>query len=174
MTSPLKFMLATTCTLALLASAAQARLTQPAQEFARQAAISSEFELQSSKLALQKAQSEEVKDFAQQMIDDHTQASTRLRDALKEADADPAALASTSLDAKHQALLDGLTSAQASNFDQQYITAQKQAHQEALTLFGDYAENGDNEDLKDFAENTLSTLQEHHEQVKELSPTPAR
>jgi putative membrane protein len=152
----------------LLSSAAWARLEQPAQDFARKAAISSEFEIQSSKLALQKSQSKDVKDFAQQMIDDHTKASTALKDTLKEEGADVAQFTSPQLDAKHQALLDGLKNASGTDFDQRYLAAQKTSHEEAVILFSDYAENGQNESLKDFAENTLDTIKEHNDHIGEV------
>lgn len=153
----------------LLSTPALAALSPTAEGFARNAAISSEFELQSSKLALQKSQSDKVKEFAQQMIDDHTKAAADLKEALEEADANAELATPKELDPKHQALLDNLSNASGAAFDQQFIAAQKQAHDQAVNLFRQYSENGDNEELQDFAENTLATLEEHQEHAQELS-----
>lgn len=51
--------------------AAPAEVTDPAQ-FASIASVSNMFEIESSKLAREKASSDEVKAFAEQMIADHT------------------------------------------------------------------------------------------------------
>ena len=39
------------------------------------------------------------------------------------------------------------------------------AHQDAIALFSGYAEGGDNDKLKSFAETTLPTLQEHQQMI---------
>ncbi len=50
-----------------------------AQDFVNMAAVGGMFEVQSSQLALNKTQDNRVRDFAQHMIQDHTQASEKLR-----------------------------------------------------------------------------------------------
>src|SRR5690349_2649834 len=78
-------------------------VTQP-QAFVDMAASSNMFEIESSKLALEKASTQPAKDFAQHMIDDHLKAGAEMKAA---ADAEgikvPAAL-----DDKHIADLDNL------------------------------------------------------------------
>ena len=53
------------------AATAQAS-TISARDFVHKASIANQFEIESSQLALDKAQSSEVKSFAQRMVDDHT------------------------------------------------------------------------------------------------------
>ena len=54
-------------------------------------------------------------------------------------------------------------------FDQDYVQAQLQAHQDAVALFTAYSRNGDNPALKSFAAKTLPTLKHHLTQVEALS-----
>ena len=56
----------------------------------KKAAISNLFEIQSNQLALQKSQNEQVKKFAQMMVDDHTKAGEQLKSTLSTAKIDPA------------------------------------------------------------------------------------
>ncbi len=50
----------------------QATASKAAQNFVQKASAGDQFELMTSRLALQKAQSADVKSFAQRMVDDHT------------------------------------------------------------------------------------------------------
>lgn len=138
-------------------AAATATAVTTAQQFVPIAAASNMFEIESSRLALQKSQSAGVKSFAQEMIDDHTKATKEMQAVLAKANlAAPAAM-----DARHQQMVTQLNSASGAQFDQAYMTMQLQAHQEAVALFTSYSQGGDNPDLKAFATKTLPTLKEH-------------
>jgi putative membrane protein len=52
--------------------------------------------------------------------------------------------------------------------DQVFAQQQVQAHQEAIALFRAYSENGDNQELKQFAEESLPGLEEHLKMTQEL------
>ena len=135
------------------------------QQFAEKAAVSNLFEIQSSELALEKAEAEEVKSFAQKMIDDHTKAGEEMKAA---AQADGVSSVPEELDATHKEMMDKLNAASGQEFDQQYVQMQEQAHQEAVTLFKDFSENGSDSKLKEFAAATLPTLEQHHSMVEGL------
>jgi putative membrane protein len=136
-----------------------------AQTFVRDASVGNQFEIMSSQLALKKTQNDDVKQFAQHMIDDHS----RVRDQLKALASSARGMPqpSAKLDAKHQKLLDALKSAK-SDFDKRYIDTQVDAHNEAVTLFDNYSKNGDNDVLKKFATDTLPTLKEHQQQIGQI------
>lgn len=134
-------------------------------EFVKNAAISSSFEIASSKLALEKSKNAAVKEFAQKMIADHSAADKKLKATLATEGLSPA-LAPATLDEKHQKIYDDLKMAK--NFDAEYISAQTDAHAEAVSLFTDYSTKGDNASLKSFAKETLPTLKQHKEHVEEL------
>ena len=78
----------------------------------------------------------------------------------------------TTLDAKHQKLIDDLNSASAESFDKAYAKQQVDAHQEAVNLFKKYEANGDDPDVKQFAEKTLPTIQHHLDEAKKLPSGP--
>ena len=142
--------------IALLVSGS-ARAAPSAETFVKKAAVANLFEIQSSQLALQKSHNEQVKKFAQMMIDDHTKAGEQLKSTLSAANIDSSTVP-TILDAKHEKIEDKLNSASAGKFDKDYIQAQSQAHIETIALFKSYAENGDNPAIKTFAHQTLPTL----------------
>src|SRR3954468_13168380 len=50
-------------------------------EYVKKSAVSDQFEIEAGKLALQKAQDPAVKSFAQKMVDEHTRASEKLKQA---------------------------------------------------------------------------------------------
>jgi len=138
----------------------------PAQEFVTMAASSDMFEIQSSTAALERAESAEVKQFAQMMIDDHTEASEDLLAAIQQSGEDleaPGAMTE-----KHQEQIDTLNAVTGTDFDAAYVDAQVAAHEEALALMTSYAEGGDNEALKAHAEKTAHVVQTHLEHVQQL------
>jgi putative membrane protein len=135
-----------------------------AQDFVNMAAVGGMFEVQSSELALTKSQDQAVKDFAQQMVTDHTAANERLMTLASEQQL----TVPSELDEKHQQRVDTLNNANAQNFDPVYGQFQVEAHQEAVQLFEGYSQQGDNDALKAFATETLPTLQQHFDKAKTL------
>lgn len=159
-----KFLIAAAL-VAFVAPAAQARGMKPGK-FVDQAAISNMFEIQSSQVALEKSTRDDVKRFAQHMIDDHTKVSNEMTQLLQSSNMNVQPPAD--LDKKHaqQVMkMQGLTGAK---FDTAYINAQVKGHQDAVKLFQSYAQNGDNAQLKQFAQATLPTLQEHLREAQGL------
>jgi len=128
-------------------------------------ASSNMFEIESSKLALEKASSDEVKAFAQQMIDDHTKAGEKLAGVLEKS-GDP--LPPRELAPKHAEVLEQLKTADGKAFDTAYVGAQHDAHVEAVALFTAYAAKPDDPALGAFATETLPTLKMHLEHVKTM------
>ncbi len=138
-----------------------------AQNFIKNASVCNEFEIESSKLALQKSSSADIKRFAQIMVDDHSKAAVKLDALLKQSDSHVKPVGK--LDSKHEKLMGKLESSNGNSFNKQYISIQTDAHKEAVNLFSDYSKNGDDAPLKEFATETLPTLQAHLDHVKQLS-----
>ena len=137
--------------------------------FVNMAHSSNNFEIQSSQLAESKAEDGAVRDFAQQMIKDHTAAGERMTEVLQQAGVEPP---TEDLSERHRQMVQTLQDASGQSFDPAYVQMQYQAHREAVTLFENYAENGDNETLRSFAAETLPTLQKHFAEVRELPGAP--
>jgi putative membrane protein len=143
---------------------ATAPVTQPVQ-FAEMARMSNLFDIETSKVALEKATSPEVRAYAKQMIDDHMRASELMQPASESEGID----LPTELDEQHRVQLEAIAKSQGQDFDKVYLSAQLEAHEQAVALFEGYASKGTPGALKDFAAKTLPTLQEHLQDVKVLS-----
>jgi putative membrane protein len=136
-------------------------VTDPA-EFAEMAASSNMFEIQSSKLALDKSQNDEILSFAQQMIDDHQAAGEKMKQAAQEAGVEvPSEMAED-----QQEALDDLE--EADDFDEAYVDAQVEAHDEAVDLFEGFSENAEDGPLRTFAQETLPTLEDHKSRIEDI------
>lgn len=137
------------------------------QDFITQAAISDLFEIESSRLAVERATDAPTKTFAQQMITDHTKTTSELKGLLTTANLQvtpPAAL-----DAAHQKKLDRLKGLNGADFTKAYHEMQEDAHEAAVSLFKRYASGGDVPALKDWAGRTLPALQHHLKMADELN-----
>jgi predicted outer membrane protein/sporulation protein YlmC with PRC-barrel domain len=133
-----------------------------AAEFVTRAANSDMFEIQSSELALTKTQDNPIRNFAQHMIQDHTAASEKLKTAAQ------GQTVPTNLDQEHAQMLQQLQQASGNDFSRSYVQMQFDGHQKAVALFESYAQNGDNAQLKEFAQQTVPTLREHFQQITQL------
>ncbi len=147
-----------------LAVPAMAQTVDP-QEFVNQAASSDLFEIRSSELALERAQNERVRGFAEMMIADHTQASENLAVA---AEAAGVTVPADMLEA-HAAQFEALEAVEEAGFDAAYVDAQRAAHEEALALMQGYAQSGDSEPLRDHAAATAPVIETHLEHVRGLA-----
>jgi putative membrane protein len=147
-------------------SAAAPTAKMETRTYVEKAADADLFEIESSKLALQKSTTSDVRSFAQMMIKDHTASTEKLKATLKKEkmDAPPA-----TLDPQHQAQLDRLKAEASTGFDNAYIKAQLQGHQDALSLHQDYAANGADKGLKAFAAKTEKIVQMHLDHVEALA-----
>jgi putative membrane protein len=141
-------------------------VTATTKRYAEGAALADMFEVDSSKIALDRSKSPEIKKLAQDMIDAHTKTSDELKSKLVRAGL--IVELPTVLDAMHKALLDELKSANAQDFDMRYLAQQKNAHNEALMLHQSYARNGDIADLKALANDTAPKIEQHMTMLNEL------
>ena len=130
-------------------------------------AISDMFEIQAGQLAAEKAQNGDVKSFGQEMVDDHSKTSADLKELIK--DEDIKVELPAKLDDEHQAKLDKLKGLSGNQFDKTYVQMQVNAHEKAVSLFEAYAAAGENDDLKDWAEDTLPKLKEHLKEANDLN-----
>ncbi|RTM07529.1 MAG: DUF4142 domain-containing protein [Hyphomicrobiales bacterium] len=152
------------CAAVALGFAQPALSAEKAQDFVNKAAEGGIFEVESSKIVQGKAKEQAVNDFAQKMITDHGAANAKLQLIAGEQKLQVPA----ETDAKHKSDLESLKSANGS-VDQSYVKMQQDAHADAVKLFRDYAADGDNADLKAFAQQTLPTLKMHQEMVEKLA-----
>lgn len=131
------------------------------QEFVNRAASSGMFEVMSSELALERAATPSVKEFAQMMVTDHTKANDELKIvAAANGLTVPAEMSGTPADDWEM-----LQNADAGVFEQSYVDMQIKAHSTAIDLFSAQAQATTNPELSAFAQKTLPTLQSHREML---------
>lgn len=131
-----------------------------APDYIAKAADADMLEIETSKIALTRASSAEVKKFAQMMVDAHTKSTADLK----------AALAASGLAITPPAMLpddmkkkvDDLNAVDMAGFDRAYMDMQVDAHQSALDLHTRYAQDGDNAQLKAAAAAIAPVVQEHY------------
>ena len=134
-------------------------------KFLKDAAIGAMVEVELGKIAVQKASSDAVKQFAQKMVDDHTKANEELRQIAITTNIN----VPDALDSKHQSRVDKLSKLSGTEFDRAYIKDQLKDHQQDVKEFQNEAENGNREAVKNFASKTLPMLQEHLNMAKDLN-----
>jgi putative membrane protein len=136
----------------------------PTAEFVDKAAVGNMFEIQSSKLVIDKGQGipNDLQQFAQRMMKEHTDVGQKLKTLAK------TAKVPESLDQKHADMLKKLAAAQGKEAARTYADLQVQSHQESVALFERYAATGQDAELKGFAQQTLPALKQHLEAIRKL------
>ena len=96
-----------------------AEMTRTTKGFVTAAATSDMYEITAGKIALQRAQSPAVKEFAQKMVDAHTETTAKLKSILASNNID--VVPPVHVDYRRQGMLDDLRGAKAQDFDHRYI-----------------------------------------------------
>lgn len=137
-------------------------------DFVRKAAMLDLFEVEAGKIASEKGQSDTVKQYGQHMVEAHGKTAGALK-GIVEAEKLDLALPGR-LSKRYHTMIEALNKAKPEDFDRTYAEQQVKAHKRAADLFDDYAEDGDNAALKEFAANVLPTIKEHLQQAEKLVP----
>ena len=148
----------------LLGLFANSAYAQSPAEFINDASAKGMADIEASRLAHQKTESKEVKDYTVVVINDLTTANQHLAKIAKKLDL-PVAPREEVID-KSKALIpdvkDGPT------FDQAYAASQVQSTQAAIAQIEQEAQTTDVPEIKAFAEETLPKLQNHLQMAKAL------
>jgi len=134
-------------------------------EFAQTVANSDAFEIQSSELAAQRASRQQVKDFAATMVRDHQTTTQQLTALAPQINLTPP---TPQLDATLQGRIDSLRGQSGEAFDDAYLDAQVEAHENAVRTFESYIASAQPGPLRDWANTTLPKLREHLQHVQTL------
>jgi putative membrane protein len=140
------------------------RLGTDDRDFFDDAAQGGLLEVKLGEHVVKQGASEEVKHFAQRMIDHHTKANQRLAVAGHQ---DGLSMPQD-LDKKHQDTLDRFTQLAGSKLDQEYLDEMVSEHKDDVKAFEHESKDGKDLALKQFAASTLPTLQEHLTQARQL------
>ena len=148
------------------AAPALAALSAADETFVTEAANGGLAEVQLGQLAVQKASSPQVKQFAQRMVTDHTQANQELMQLGKSENLN----LPTQLDTKHKSEMDRLSTMSGNAFDIAYMQHMVQDHQTTVADFQKQAQSGSDPALKAFAQKQLPILQQHLQMAQASVP----
>jgi len=135
------------------------------EQFAKEAAVGGMCEVKLGQLAEEKGSSEAVKNFGKRMVEDHSKAGDELKSAASQSNIN----LPTDLKVKDQKIYDHLSALSGSAFDKAYAEDMVRDHMHDVHAFRQEANNGTNEPIKNFASQTLPTLQEHLKMAKEMA-----
>ena len=134
------------------------------KKFVKEAAEGSMVEVQLGKVAMQKSSNEAVKRFAQQIVNDHSKAAEDLKQVASKQNMP----VPTGIGSKAQSKIDKLSKLSGPAFDKAYVKGELKGHKDDVRMFQSEAQNGDNPSVKQFASQTLPTLQQHLAMAKSL------
>jgi putative membrane protein len=137
------------------------------KRFVKEALSGNQFEVEAGKLAAQRAQRQEIKDFAQMLVKDHQQANQDLQPIAQQMGIESSE--QQKLNPVHQAQLDELKQLQGQAFDRAWVYTQFADHQKDILCYRDVAQEAQDPQLKDYAQQTLPTLQQHLEHASMLA-----
>lgn len=133
-------------------------------EFMTKAASGGMMEVELGKLAQQKGQHADVKNFGQMMVTDHTKAN----DELKALAAAKGIMLPDSMGSDHMDHVRDLRDKTGADFDKAYMNLMVEDHQEDIDDFEEAARDLQDADAKAFASKTLPVLQKHHERARQI------
>jgi putative membrane protein len=112
-----------------------------------------------------KASDQQVKDFANKMVTDHTKANDELQALMTQ----KGLSAPTAIPAKNKAKDDKLKAKSGADLDKAYMADMVKDHDKDVKEFQDEATNGNDPDVKAWAAKTVTTLQEHDKMAHDIA-----
>lgn len=140
------------------------------QKFIDMAAQTDMVEAHLGQLAANQADSQDVKDYAQTLVADHTADYQQLT-ALAAKDN---LTVPTAIDAAHNKMIAPFEKLKGAAFDTRYAHEMVAGHTEAIGVYTKESTDAQNPDVKAYASATLPTLQKHLDAAKDLAKKPAK
>ena len=132
--------------------------------FIKKAADGGLTEVELGRLAAEKGGSDEVKDFGNEMVKDHS----KLNDNLKEIAAKMNVTVPENISAKHHAAIEKMSSLSGAAFDKAYVNAMLMDHEKDIGEFEKADKEVKNSDLKQFIEDALPIMKDHLEKIRKF------
>jgi putative membrane protein len=134
------------------------------QRFVQKAAMGHMTEIRLAQVAQQRASSQAVKDYAERLEQDHSQALEQLKEVASRENI----TLLDELDSKHQKHIDHFSKLSGEQFDRAFMQHMIKDHKEEIALFERQASQGREPELKTYASNTLPKLREHLNMATEI------
>ena len=146
------------------------KLSPSERAFVRKAAEANLAEVELGKLAAERASSPQVKQFGQRMVDDHTKAN----DQLKQVASEEGITLPDKLSAKDEATKARLEKLSGDQFDHAYMLNMVRDHTQDVSEFRTESKTAKDSSVKNFAQQTLPTLEDHLKEAKSIEPHTTR
>jgi putative membrane protein len=147
------------------ATAATTKLASMDRTFIAKAAMGGMAEVELGQLAKDKAESQDVKDFASRMVEDHGKANDELKGLADQKNVK----FPTTIDKAHRSAKSMLEKTTGAAFDKAYMRDMVKDHTKDVAEFKKAVDHAKDPDLKSWIEKTLPTLEEHLKQAKEVA-----
>ena len=138
--------------------------TAKANEFVTKAAGGGMMEVELGKLAQTNASSQAVKDFAKQMVADHSKANAELQSIAAAENID----IPTAMPAEHMQHMQEFEAKKGADFDKAYVAMMVEGHDKTIADFKTAAASNPNDKVKAFAAKTLPTIEGHAAKIKAI------
>lgn len=151
------------------ASSSQAKsgtqVSKADQQMMREMAQTNLAEIEAGKMAKEKSQDKQVQEFAEKMIDDHTQAQEQLQELAQE----KGVTLPTQPDKKQQAAMKKMESMSGDRFDKQYLSqGGLRDHREAQNMLSRVEKRAQDDDLKELARSMQPKINEHYDMARDM------
>nr|ALS90785.1 protein of unknown function (DUF4142) [uncultured bacterium] len=137
------------------------------KKFIMETAHGGMMEVELAKLAVDKSSNEEVKQYAQRLVDDHTKANEELTQL--------ASQKGVPISEDHKAMMksqtakDKLSKLSGADFDREFISWMVKDHAKEVKEFEQVSAKAKDTDVKDWAAKTLPTLREHLQMARDIN-----
>jgi len=169
----MKHMLTVVCCIALCSVPGLAQKTKPMsdQQFVDFAAQTDMVEANLGQRVQDAAASQQVKDYGQMLVTDHTNDYNQLYAAAHQANLN----VPNAIDAAHnKSMIDPFQKLKGTAFDHRYIREMIAGHTKAIAVYKKESSGAQNDSIKTYAQEALPTLQKHLDAAKDLEKAPAR
>jgi putative membrane protein len=134
------------------------------EKFLKDFARANADEVAAGKLAAEKAENSQVKQFGQHMVDDHSKVINKVESIASRYNVN----VKDSPDLKHKAATAMLEKRDGAKFDQEYIKSQVKDHQQVVEMLQKEIREGQDPSVKQLAQQALPDVQHHLDLAKQL------
>jgi putative membrane protein len=138
--------------------------------FLKEAAMVNMTEVELAQIALEASESDEVRRYAQRMVTDHRRNQEKLKSLARDLNVELPG----QLDQHHRQMVDRHVSLSGEEFDRAYIDMMARDHQKVVSKFERQAKEATNEQVQEYASDTLPTLRSHMRDAQQLDERLAR
>ena len=132
-------------------------------KFIKKAGNISLMEVKAGQLALQNSSSQQVRDFAQILVQDYSASNQKLTSTIVHLESD----VPTTLEGEYQTKIDRLSNVSAT-FDKEYIDMVVNDHKDAISEFEKALENVKDPALKSWIDKTLTMIRRHSDEAQNI------